>query len=165
VIRDPSRALERARRAALRGLHAALKAIGAIDDRTRLTLRRPDSPPQGHPLPVPELPWVELATGSLGQGLSLGLGVSLAMQLDALPGRVWVLLGGSEAAEGQNWEAMEVAGFYGTRRLRAILDMNRLGQRGPTMLQWRGDRYAERARAWGWNAVLIDPRGARRARL
>ena len=84
-------------------LYAALKAIGAIDDAELLSLRRMGSPIQGHPAPVPELPWVDVATGSLGQGLAVGLGMALAMRLDGSPGRVWVLLGDSEMAEGSVW--------------------------------------------------------------
>lgn len=137
-------------------LYAALKAIGAIDDAALLTLRKNGSPLEGHPAPVPDLPWVDVATGSLGQGLSVGLGMAMAMRLDELPGRVWVMLGDSEMSEGAVWEAMAVASFYRVGNLKAMLDMNRLGQRGPTMLQWNGDAYVERARAFGWKARGID---------
>src|SRR5262245_3814880 len=133
-----------------------LKAIGAIDDAQLLTFRRFGSPIQGHPAPVPDMPWVDVATGSLGQGLPIGLGMALAMGLDDLPGRVWVLMGDSEVAEGSVWEAMENASFHGARNLIAILDMNRLGQRGPTMLEWDGDRYAARAESFGWRALRVD---------
>src|SRR4029453_8156425 len=91
------------------------------------------SPIQGHPAPVPELPWVDVATGSLGQGLAMGLGMAFAMRLAGAPGRVWVLLGDSEAAEGSVWEAFEAAAFHEIDNLVAILDLNRLGQRGPRM--------------------------------
>ena len=82
--------------------------------------------------------------------------MALAMGLDDLPGRVWVLMGDSEVAEGSVWEAMENASFHQARNLIGILDMNRLGQRGPTMLQWEGDRYAARAESFGWRALRVD---------
>jgi transketolase len=137
-------------------LYAALKAIGAITDQQLLSLRRMGSPIQGHPAPVPELPWIDVATGSLGQGLPIALGMALAMRLDGAPGRAWCLLGDSEMAEGSVWEAFEAASYHGVERLIAILDMNRLGQRGPTMLEWRGDVYAARAEAFGWSTLRID---------
>ncbi|HXF57453.1 MAG TPA: transketolase [Actinomycetota bacterium] len=137
-------------------LYAVLRAIGAISEDELLSFRKFGSPLQGHPAPVPELPWVDVATGSLGQGLAIGLGMALAMRLDGLPGRVWVLLGDSEMTEGSVWEAMANASHHGVGNLFAVLDMNRLGQRGPTMLQWDGERYAARARAFGWRTVLVD---------
>ena len=137
-------------------LFSVFKAIGAISDTELLSFRKFGSPVQGHPAPVPEMPWVDVATGSLGQGLPVGLGMALAMRLNDLPGRVWVLMGDSEIVEGSVWEAMANASFHQVRNLVAILDMNRLGQRGPTMLQWDGDRYAARARAFGWRAMEID---------
>jgi transketolase len=137
-------------------LYSVLKAIGAIDDAELLSLRKMGSPIEGHPAPVDGMPWVDVATGSLGQGLPMSLGMALAMRLDGSPARVWCLMGDSETAEGSVWEAMAAASFHGVRNLIAILDMNRLGQRGPTMLQWHGDVYAERARSFGWNAIEID---------
>jgi transketolase len=135
---------------------SVMKAIGAIDDAQLLSFRTFGSPVQGHPVPLQDMPWVDVATGSLGQGLPIGLGMALAMGLDDLPGRVWVLMGDSEVAEGSVWEAMENASFHGARNLIGILDMNRLGQRGPTMLEWEGDRYAARAEAFGWRALRVD---------
>jgi len=137
-------------------MYSVLKAIGAITDEQLLSFRRFRSPLEGHPVPLPEMPWIDVATGSLGQGLPIGLGMALAMMIDESPARVWVLMGDSEAAEGSVWEAMENAWFHGASNLVAILDMNRLGQRGPTMLEWRGDVYAERARAFGWHAIQVD---------
>ncbi|MDP8958366.1 MAG: transketolase [Actinomycetota bacterium] len=137
-------------------LYALFKAVGAISDQELLSLREFGSPLEGHPAPVEGLPWVDVATGSLGQGLSMGLGMALAMRLQELPGRVWVLLGDSEVVEGSVWEAMANASHQQADNLIAILDMNRLGQRGPTMLQWDGDAYAERARAFGWHALQVD---------
>ncbi|MDP8957223.1 MAG: transketolase [Actinomycetota bacterium] len=136
--------------------YSVLKAIGAISDEDLLSYRKFGSPLQGHPAPVPELPWIDVATGSLGQGLPIGLGMALAMLLDGLPSRVWVLLGDSESAEGSVWEAMANASHREVRNLVAILDMNRLGQRGPTMLEWDGEAYAARARAFGWQALTVD---------
>jgi transketolase len=138
------------------GLYAALKAVGAFDDDELLTLRKEGSPLQGHPAPIPELPWVDVATGSLGQGLAAGLGMALAMRLDRIDARVWVMLGDSEMAEGSVWEAMEAASFHGAANVTAILDLNRLGQRGPTMHEWHAEVFRDRALAFGWNALVID---------
>jgi transketolase len=138
------------------GLYATLKAIGAFDDDVLLSLRKEGSPLQGHPAPIPELPWVDVATGSLGQGLAAGLGMALAMRLDRIDARVWVMLGDSEMAEGSVWEAMEATSFHGAANVTAILDLNRLGQRGPTMHEWDADVFRDRALAFGWNALAID---------
>ncbi len=142
-------------------LYAALKSIGAIDDRTLLSLRTFGSPIQGHPAPAPDLPWVEAATGSLGQGPAVGLGMALAMRLDESPARVWVLLGDSEMAEGSVWEAMEAAAHHGAGNLVFVLDLNRLGQRGPTMHGWDADVFVRRAGSFGWRALAIDGHDAR----
>ena len=137
-------------------LYAVLKAIGAIDDDMLLSLRRLGSPIQGHPAPVPELPWVEAATGSLGQGPAIGLGMALGMRLWESPARVWVLVGDSEAAEGSIWEAVEAAAYHRVSNLACVLDLNRLGQRGPTMHGWDADVFVARAQAYGWHALSID---------
>ncbi len=137
-------------------LYATLKAVGAIDDEQLLSLRSMGSPIQGHPAPVPGLPWVDVASGSLGQGLAVGLGMAFAMRLDGAPGRVWVLLGDSEMAEGSVWEAMEAASYHQVGALTAILDLNRLGQRGPTMHEWQADLFARRAESFGWSSIEID---------
>ena len=137
-------------------LYSLFKAMGVINDEELLSLRKMGSPLQGHPAPIPEMPWIDVATGSLGQGLPIGLGMALGMKLDQAPGRVWVLLGDSEMAEGSVWEAIQAASYHKLNNLVAILDMNRLGQRGPTMLEWDGDGYADRASAFGWNVVEID---------
>ncbi len=137
-------------------LYAVLKTIGAIDDELLLSLRTMGSPIQGHPAPVPELPWIDVATGSLGQGLAVGLGMALAMRLDGAPARAWVLMGDSELAEGSVWEAMEAAAFHEVDNLIAIADLNRLGQRGPTMHEWHADVFARRAQAFGWHTIEID---------
>src|SRR6516162_9485734 len=137
-------------------LYALYKAAGAITDEELLTLRKFGSRLQGHPNPH-VLPWVDVATGSLGQGLPIGVGMALnGKKLDRLPYRVWVVLGDSEMAEGSIWEAFDKASYYKLENLIGILDMNRLGQRGPTDLGWDGAAYAARARAFGWHAIELD---------
>lgn len=136
-------------------LYAAYKAAGAISDEELLSLRKFGSRLQGHPVPV--LPWVDVATGSLGQGLPMAVGMALAGEyLDKLPYHVWVLLGDSEMAEGSVWEAFELAAHYSLDNLIAIIDVNRLGQRGQTMLGWKTECYCERAKAFGWKTIEID---------
>ncbi len=136
-------------------LYSVYKAAGAISDEELLTLRKFGSRLEGHPTPA--LPWVDVATGSLGQGLPIGVGVALAGKyLDKLPYKIWVALGDSEMAEGSVWEAFDHASFYKLDNLVAILDVNRLGQRGETELGWNTEAYAARARAFGWNAIVID---------
>jgi transketolase len=137
-------------------MFSVLKAIGAITDEQLMSFRRFGSPVQGHPVPLADMPWIDVATGSLGQGLPIGLGMALAMKMDDIPARVWVLMGDSESAEGAVWEAMANASHHGADNLIAILDMNRLGQRGPTMLEWDGDAYARRAESFGWLALRVD---------
>jgi transketolase len=135
--------------------YSALKAAGAISDQELLTFRRLHSKLEGHPTPV--LPWVDVATGSLGQGLPIGVGVALAgKRLEQLPYRVWVLCGDSEMAEGSIWEAFEHAAFCGLDNLTAIIDVNRLGQTRETMHGWHLESYSKRALASGWHAIEID---------
>jgi transketolase len=136
-------------------LYAVYKAAGAITEEDLLSFRRFGSRFEGHPTPI--LPWVDVATGSLGQGLPIAVGVALAgKRLDQLPYRTWVLCGDSEMAEGSMWEAFEHAAHAGLDRLTAIIDVNRLGQRGETMHGWDLDSYADRARAFGWHAIEVD---------
>jgi transketolase len=137
-------------------LYAVLKATGAFHDDVLLSLRKQDSPLQGHPAPIEDLPWVDVATGSLGQGLAVGLGMAFAMRLDGTDGNVWVMLGDSEMAEGSVWEAMEATAFHDASNVTAILDLNRLGQRGETMHGWHADVFRDRAEAFGWSAIQID---------
>ncbi|MFD9007190.1 transketolase [Streptomyces sp. NPDC059582] len=137
-------------------LYAAYKAAGAVDDAELLTFRRLGSRLEGHPTPR-RLPWVETATGSLGQGLPVGVGIALAgKRLDRTDHRVWVLCGDSELAEGSVWEAAEHASHEHLDNLTAIVDVNRLGQRGPTRHGHHLDAYARRFRAFGWHAVEVD---------
>jgi len=136
-------------------LYAMFRAAGAISEEELLTYRQFDSIFEGHP--TPRIPWVDVATGSLGQGLPYSVGIALAgKRLDRLPFRVWTLCGDSEIAEGSQWEALEHAAFYELDNLVAILDVNRLGQRGETMHGWDLDSYANRARAFGCHAIEID---------
>ncbi len=136
-------------------LYSIYKAAGAISDDEMLTFRRFGSRIEGHPTPV--LPWVDVATGSLGQGLPISVGVALAgKRLDRLAYRVWCLCGDSEMAEGSMWEAFEAAGYNDLDNLTAIIDVNRLGQTGPTMHEWDLDAYRRRADAFGWKAIEIN---------
>src|SRR5437763_6008559 len=136
-------------------LYSLYKAAGAISDEELMTLRKFGSRLEGHPTPV--LPWVDVATGSLGQGLPIGVGVALAGKyLDKLPYHIWVLLGDSEMAEGSIWEAFDHASHYKLDNMVGILDCNRLGQRGETELGWNTAAYEARAKAFGWNAIVID---------
>ncbi len=137
-------------------LYAVLKAVGAFDDDVLLSLRRESSPLQGHPVPIPSFPWVDAATGSLGQGLAVGLGMAIALRRHGSPARVWVLLGDSEAAEGSVWEAAEAAAHHEAANLTAIIDLNGLGQRGPTMHGWDAATFTRRAEAYGWSGIEID---------
>src|SRR5919198_2199089 len=136
-------------------LYSMFRAAGAIDEDELLSFRTFGSRLQGHP--TPEIPWVDVATGSLGQGLPYGFGIALAgKKLDRLPYRVWVLHGDSEMAEGSVWEAFEHAAHYELDNITVILDVNRLGQRGETMVGWNTAVYVQRARAFGWEAIEID---------
>jgi transketolase len=136
-------------------LYGLYKAAGAITDQELMTYRTFGSRLQGHPTPI--IPWVDVATGSLGQGLAVAVGVALAGRyLDHLPFHVWVLCGDSELAEGSIWEALDKAGHYGLSNLTAIFDVNRLGQRGPTEYEWDLDIYRRRVEAFGCRAIVID---------
>jgi transketolase len=137
-------------------LYAMFKAAGAVSDAELLTLRKFGSRLEGHPNPH-VLPYVDVATGSLGQGLPIGVGMALnGKYLDRLPYHVYVVLGDSEMAEGSIWEAFDKASYYKLDNLIGILDMNRLGQRGETDLGWNGAAYAARARAFGWHPIELD---------
>ncbi|WP_406221639.1 transketolase [Streptomyces canus] len=137
-------------------LYSAYKAAGAVDDEELLTFRKLGSRLEGHPTPR-KLPWVETATGSLGQGLPVGVGIALSgKRLDRTGYRVWVLCGDSELAEGSVWEAAEHAGHEHLDNLTAIVDVNRLGQRGPTRHGHDLDAYARRFQAFGWHTVEVD---------
>lgn len=136
-------------------LYAIYKACGAVTEDEMATYRQKGSRLEGHP--TPDIPWVDVATGSLGQGLPIAVGVALAAKkLDRLDYRTWVLCGDSEMAEGSMWEAFEEASFAGLDNLTAIIDVNRLGQSGPTRHGWDLDAYRNRAEAFGWHAIEVD---------
>ncbi len=137
-------------------LYSVYKAVGVVSDDELMTgYRRFGSRLEGHPTPI--LPWVDVATGSLGQGLPYGVGIALAGKyVDKLPYRVWVLCGDSEMAEGSIWEALDKASYYHLSNLIVMVDVNRLGQRGPTELSWELDSYARRAEAFGAHVLEID---------
>jgi len=136
-------------------LYALWAAAGELSEDDLMTYRSFGSRLEGHPTVA--LPFVEAATGSLGQGLSIGLGIALnAKFLDKLPYRTYVLLGDSEMAEGSQWEAMQIAAHYGLDNLIGVLDVNRLGQRGETMYGHDLEAYRERISSFGWETISID---------
>lgn len=143
-------------------LYSLYHLAGAVAYKELLTLRQLNSNLEGHP--TPRFPFVDVATGSLGQGLSVGVGMALGIKLKIKGGeiklkrepKVWVLLGDSEMAEGQNWEAMTSASHYNLNNLVGILDVNRLGQTDETMLSWDIKNYQKRIEAFGWKAILIE---------
>jgi transketolase len=135
--------------------YALFAAAGKVSEEEMLSLRKFDSPLEGHP--TTRFQYTEAATGSLGQGLSIGLGSALnARYLDKLPYRTFVLLGDSEMSEGSQWEALAVASHYKLSNLIGIIDVNRLGQRGETMYGHRLEFYRQAISAFGWKTILID---------
>lgn len=136
-------------------IYSFFKLCGAIDDAELMTFRHFGSRLEGHPTPL--IPWVDVATGSLGQGLPISVGVAYSGKvLEKLDYHVWTVCGDSEMAEGSMWEAFEHAGREGLDNLTAIIDVNRLGQRSATMFGWDLGAYSARARAFGWHAIEID---------
>lgn len=129
-------------------------AAGAISEEEMMTYRRFGSRLEGHP--SIRFPYVEAMTGSLGQGLSIGVGMALNAKIDKLSYRTYVLLGDSEMAEGSQWEALQIASHYKLDNLVGILDVNRLGQRGETMLGHDLETYRQRIEAFGWKTVTVD---------
>src|SRR6266568_5086847 len=135
--------------------YALFRAAGAITDDELMTFRKLGSRLEGHPTPV--VPWVDVATGSLGQGLPIAVGIALAgKRLLGAPYHVWTLTGDSELAEGSIWEGLDHAGHERLANFTAIFDVNRLGQRGPTELEWNLDAYAARVGAFGCEPIVID---------
>ena len=135
--------------------YALWAAAGKVSEAELMTLRKFGSPLEGHPTTA--FKYTEAATGSLGQGLSIGLGMALnAKYIDKLPYRTYVLLGDSEMSEGSQWEAIQVAAYYKLNNLIGIIDVNRLGQRGETMYGHDLHAYEQRVSAFGWETILID---------
>ena len=136
-------------------LYSLWTVAGKLTEEDLLTLRKFGSPLEGHP--VRAFPYSEAATGSLGQGLSIGVGMAInGKYLDRLPYKVFVLLGDSEMAEGSVWEAIQLAAYYKLNNLIGIIDVNRLGQRGETMYGWDLSAYAKRISAFGWKTICIN---------
>ncbi|MGZ8365884.1 MAG: transketolase [Nitrospira sp.] len=136
-------------------LYAAWAEAGLFPTSDLLKLRTLTSDLEGHP--TPRLPFVDMATGSLGQGLSVGVGVALnAKFVDKLDHRTYVLMGDGESVEGSVWEAVEVGRQHGLDNLCAIVDINRLGQSDPTMLQHDMDAYRSRWAGFGWHAIVVN---------
>jgi transketolase len=137
-------------------LYYALWAVaGALSEDELMTYRHFNSLLEGHPMP--SFRYADAATGSLGQGLSVGVGMALnAKALDQLPYRTYVLLGDSEMAEGSQWEAIQLAVHYRLGNLTGILDVNRLGQRGETMYGHDLKAYQRRIASFGWHTWIVD---------
>lgn len=135
-------------------LYAALAEAGVFPDSRVMTLRQFSSELEGHP--TPRVPGVDAATGSLGQGLSVGVGLAIGARLDKSPTRVYVLLGDGEMAEGQVWEAAAFAGHYKLDNLTVLADVNALGQSAPTMYQHDMEAYRRKFESSDWAAEVID---------
>ena len=134
-------------------LYALYAAAGMVEEKELLMLRKFGSRLEGHPTLA--FPYTEVATGSLGQGLSVGVGMALNARLDKLDYRTFVLLGDSEMTEGSQWEAIQLAAHYKLNNLIGVLDVNRLGQRGETMYGHDAEAYARRITAFGWETVVV----------
>ena len=135
-------------------LYAALAEAGVFPESRVMTLRQFSSELEGHP--TPRIPGVDAATGSLGQGLSVGAGLAIGARMDKSPTRVYVMLGDGEMAEGQVWEAAEFAGYYKLDNLTVLADVNALGQSQPTMYQHDMEVYRKKFEAEGFAAEVID---------
>ncbi len=135
-------------------LYAALAEVGAIPKEKIMTLREFTSELEGHP--VPRVKGIRVGTGSLGQGLAIGVGMAYAKKLRGINRRVYVLLGDGEMTEGSVWESINFAGQLGLSNLTAIVDLNRLGQSGPTMYEWEAEAYARRIEAFDWDVYVCN---------
>jgi transketolase len=135
-------------------LWAAYAEAGIISEKSLMTLRKITSVLEGHP--TPRMKWIKAATGSLGQGLSAGVGLAAAMKLGRSPGKVFVLMGDAECAEGSVWEACNTASYLKLSNLCVVVDINRLGQSGETMHGHHIQAYERKFKAFGWDAVSID---------
>lgn len=136
------------------GLYAAMHLAGVLGDADLMSLRESSSPLEGHP--VPRLAGIRLATGSLGQGLSAGIGLALAIRWAKVGRFVYVILGDGELAEGNVWEAVNLAPLLGLENLIAIVDVNRLGQSEATAYEWDLDAYRRRLESFGWAVYSVD---------
>ncbi|HEY3227417.1 MAG TPA: transketolase [Planctomycetota bacterium] len=134
-------------------LWAALHEAGCIAE-DPLTLRQAKSPLEGHPTPLS--PWIRVATGSLGQGLSAAVGIALSRKFDGIASRVYCLMGDGETAEGSVWEAAAFAAHNQMDRVCAIVDVNGLGQSGPTMHLLDAEAYGRKFAAFGWAVLIVD---------
>src|SRR5579864_3997389 len=135
-------------------LYAAFAEAGVFPESRVMTLRQFSSELEGHP--TPRIPGVDAATGSLGQGLSVGAGLAIGQRMDKTGTRVYVLLGDGELAEGQVWEAAEFAGHYKLDNLTVIADVNALGQSKPTMYQHDMETYRRKFESEGFATEVID---------
>uniref|UniRef100_UPI00398F1FF0 transketolase-like isoform X1 n=2 Tax=Pristiophorus japonicus TaxID=55135 RepID=UPI00398F1FF0 len=136
-------------------LYAAWAEVGYLNMDQLLSLRKMGSILEGHP--VPKLAFVDVATGSLGQGLGAACGMAFTGKyFDKASYRVYCLLGDGESSAGSVWEAMAFASFYKLNNLLAILDVNRLGQSEPAPLQHKVELYRKRCDAFGWNTEMVD---------
>ncbi|KAK3700683.1 hypothetical protein QZH41_004687 [Actinostola sp. cb2023] len=137
-------------------LYCAWAEAGLFSEEHLMTLRKIDSELEGHPVPSRQT-FVDVATGSLGQGLSCACGMAYTgKHFDKASYRVFCVLGDGESAEGSVWEAMHFASYYKLDNLVAIFDINRLGQSQPTSLQHDMETYKKRAEAFGWNTIVVD---------
>lgn len=135
--------------------YALWAAAGKLTEDELKMMRKFNSPLEGHP--TPSFKYTEVATGSLGQGLSIGVGMAInAKYIDKLPYRTYVLLGDSEMSEGSQWEAIQIASYYKLNNLIGIIDVNRLGQRGETMYGHNLEAYEKRISSFGWRTITID---------
>ena len=136
-------------------LYAAWAEVGLFDPQQLLELRTLESDLEGHP--TPRLSFVDMATGSLGQGLSVGVGIALNNKyLDKTSARTYVVLGDGESVEGSVWEAADIARQYQLDNLCGIIDINRLGQSDPTMLQHNLTAYQSRWEGFGWHTICVN---------
>jgi transketolase len=135
-------------------LWACYAEAGIIPLEELSDLRKISSPLEGHP--TPRMKWVKAATGSLGQGLSVGVGIALAQKLGRSPGRTFVMMGDGECAEGAVWEAANAAAHFGLGNLVAVVDINRLGQSEATMHGHDLGAYARKFRAFGWAVHRVN---------
>ncbi|HIN27463.1 MAG: transketolase [Candidatus Poribacteria bacterium] len=136
-------------------LYAAWAELGIISRENLLDLRKIDSDLEGHP--TPRLDWIDVATGSLGQGLSVGVGMAInSKYLDKTDYRVYVLLGDGETVEGSVWEAVALASHYQLNNLIGIVDVNGIGQSQRTMYESDIDSYCRRFESFGWRAIGVD---------